>query len=217
MTPNQVLETIRDQVYETSANFWSDAEIYRYMWTAECELASLIECTEATCTAIPTVANQQEYTKPTNLIDIKRVTYGNKPLKKVTKREKDFYDFNLVDGTDFSGEPDSFYEWAALIGLYPIPTEVKSLTIYGIVQPTVITSASVAFTVPQEYTHYFIDFCLHRMYAKDQDETRSDRHFKIWENNLVKAKDKWMRKRVSGKVFVVKTEDQYPTTELGLI
>jgi hypothetical protein len=187
MTPNQVLETIRDQVYETSANFWSDAEIYRYMWTAECELASLIECTEATCTAIPTVANQQEYTKPTNLIDIKRVTYGNKPLKKVTKREKDFYDFNLVDGTDFSGEP------------------------------TVITSASVAFTVPQEYTHYFIDFCLHRMYAKDQDETRSDRHFKIWENNLVKAKDKWMRKRVSGKVFVVKTEDQYPTTELGLI
>ena len=217
MTPLQILDSIRDQVYETSANFWSDAEIYRYMWQAECEIAGLIECNELKNVSVSTVASQQEYTLPAGVLDITRVLYGNKPLKKVSKREKDFYDFNTVTSTDYNGEPDSFYEYGSLIGLYPVPTAIQVITLYYNGQPTEIAAASTTFSIPELFHHYLIDYCLSRMYAKDQDETRAGRHMQLWENNLIKAKNKWQRKKNSGKIFVVKTEDYYPTTELGVI
>jgi hypothetical protein len=39
MTPAQALTRVRTQINETTAAFWTDAEIYGYMWEAECILA----------------------------------------------------------------------------------------------------------------------------------------------------------------------------------
>lgn len=219
MTPSEILESIRDQVYESTANFWSDDEIYRYMWQAECELAGLIECNEISdSTTLDSTAGTQEYSIPSNFLSVSSVKYGNKLLKKVTKREKGFYDFNDVTSTDFSGEPDSFYVTPTHIVLYPVPPSTGvNITLIGIGQPTKLTTSSTSFSTSQLYHHYYIDYCLARMYAKDQDEVRSDRHMRLWENNIVRAKQKLAQSKRIGKFSVVKDEEMYPTTELGMV
>lgn len=219
MTPSEILESIRDQVYESSASFWSDDEIYRYMWQAECEIAGLIECNDIIdSTSLDSTSGTKDYTIPSNFLDVYSVKFGNKFLKKITEREKTYFDFNNVTSTDYSGEPDAFYLRGSTLSLYPNPTTTGvNITLIGNGQPTKLTSASTSFSIDQMFHHYIIDYCLSRMYAKDQDEVRADRHLRMWENSLVKAKQKWQNKKRSGKFNVVKDEDVYPTTDLGII
>lgn len=219
MTPSEILESIRDQVYESTSGFWTDDEVYRYMWQAECEIAGLIECNDITdSTTLDSTSGTKYYTIPSTFLDVYSVKFGNKILKKITEREKTFFDSNNVTSTDSSGEPDCYYIRGSVLSLYPIPnTTGTNITLIGNGQPTKLTTSSTAFSIDQIFHHYIIDYCLSRMYAKDQDEIRADRHYKIWENNLVKAKQKWQNKKKSGKFSVVKDEDVYPTTDLGII
>lgn len=217
MTPTQIKDSVRNQVYETSASFWSDAEIYTYLWFAECEIAGLIQCTEATDDTTTTVASTQEYAKPTDCLIVLRVTYDGAKLKRIDLTDQDALDGSAYGGSLSTGNANSYYEFGDNVGLYPIPDDAKTLKFWYIKQPTLKTDADIGWDVPTEFEHYLADYALYRMYLKEQDEGRASIHKQLFDQSVARAAQKWRINRERDRHSVVKTEEFYPITGLGLV
>ena len=217
MTPQQVVDTVRNQFYETSAKFVGDGEIRSYIWQAEMIAASKVECTETTNSATTTVSGTQEYAKPTNCIILTRVEWYGVKLKKIDMVDQDAIDGGGYGSSLSQGDPHSYYEYGTAIGLYPVPSSARTLKFFYLAEPVLTTGNSTSFTVPGFVTKYIADYALYRMYAKDQDNGRTVFHKNVWDNSLFEMKDEWARIRGRDKHNVVRDEDYYPSTDLGLI
>ena len=217
MTPAQLLATIRNQVYETEAAFYTDAEIYSYMWQAEQEIARVIRCTETVDSSTSTVADTEYYSLPSNAEYVYRVEWDGKKLKKIDFTDRDTVDFNQYGSTLDTGRPTFYYLWGNQIGLYPVPDQVKVIKFYYYAIPTVIDENSTALTIPSWLGQYIVDYALYRMYAKDQDDGRASFHRQQWEANLIRAQQSWSKRQSTDNYYVVRDTENYPETELGII
>lgn len=218
MIPSQILSTVRAQVYETTPAFYTDAEIYSYMWQGEQELTAQIPCTETIDTTSVTSASGTEYyNKPSDVLYIERVEWDNVKLKKIDYRDRDALDSNGYGSALSSGEPYAYYEYGSQIGLYPVPNSINNVTLHYIKEPAAIVTASTSFTIPSFFARHIVDYCLFRMYAKDQDDGRANFHRQQWEINLSRAKQAWSQRQFKDALPVVKDAGNYPETELGMI
>src|SRR5574343_500564 len=116
-----IVSSVRNQINETTASFWSDAEIELYKQEAIKEIC-LITLDRSYSITTPTVAGTQTYVGPgDDWIAYRRVLYDNTPLKCITIRDKDALHFNSAGGTDPSGTPEMYWFDDRYIYLYPIP------------------------------------------------------------------------------------------------
>jgi hypothetical protein len=217
MTPAQILASIRSQIDEATANFYTDNEIYAYMWQAECTINNEVECAESTDTSITTVNGTAEYTKPTDMIFAKRVWWYLMRMQKIDFRMLENQEGLSYGSTIQTGQPYAYYEYADKIGFYPTPNAAQAVKIWYIKQPVVLTSSSTAFTIPQLFHHLIPDYCLWRMWAKDQEENRAADHQNRWNLNLQIAKQSWAKYKNSDAIIVVKDGDRYPNTYAGMV
>jgi hypothetical protein len=212
MTPSEVYTLVRNQITETSPDFWGETELYTLIWNAEKILAAELGCVESFST-LSTAASTREYTRPVAAQRISRITYDSTKLKKIT-----FTDIDKIEGdTETSGDPEYYYEYGAYVGLVPTPIEIKTLKFYYNQIPTQLTSSSTAFSIPPEYAHYLADYVLSLMYIKDQQTGESDRHKAQWEKNLQQAKDQWGSRRAMDNYPITRDDEGYPFSDLGLI
>ena len=217
MTPTQVYNTVRNQFYEQDPSFIGEAELYSYMWQAEQEIAGQVECTQAYDNSTTTVASTQNYSKPSDCLYLKRVTWDTVKLKKEDQRAIDAQDGQGYGGSTTEGNVYSYYEWGSEIFLYPIPDSAKTLEFYYIKQPTLKTSSSTALDVPQIFHAIIPDYCLYRAYSKDQDVERAMFHKRLWDEGMKEALSKWSMRQYDDMFLVVKQEDNYNSTEFGII
>ena len=216
MTPSEVLTDIRNQINEQSAGFYSDEEIYAYMWNGEKILAETTGCAETTDSTLTTVAAQREYTIPSTVATLLRVEYDSYKLKKIDLTQLDQIEGKTYGGITTSGDPVYYYEFGNKIGLSSIPTAAKTLKLWVIAIPTKLTSTSTAFTIPNRYGDYLTDYCLFRMWAKDQQNDMADRFENRWEKNLSTVESKWKDVKFRDNYIQVKDEDQFEGTEIGI-
>lgn len=224
MTPAQVLTQVRDQTIDADASLCSDSEIYGYMWMAEQEISALSDGCEGRGN-VTLVSGTQEYALPTDAYFIRRAIYDtatsgeHQPLQRVDFRELEFADGG-GDGTDSTGEPVQYAVWNDKIILYPIPAAAqaaKLVTLWYVGSPTQITSVSTAFSVNKLFHPYIQEYCLYRVFAKDQDGERANFFLQRWQAGLAQSQIKWMKMKNYGKLHVVKDEDAHSSTELGII
>lgn len=212
MTPTEVYELVRAQLTEIDPDFWTEQEIYNLLWNAEIVLTTEVGCCETT-SLDDTIAATREYDRPANAIKISRVTYDRKKLKKIT-----FTDVDSLEGdTEDDGEPDYYYEYGKFIGLVPTPTEIKTIKFYYSMIPTKLTNVSTEFTIPEEFSHYLADYALYFAYLKDQQNSTANIHLGLWQNNLRLAKDQWGSRNSLDSYPVVRVEENYPFTDLGIV
>jgi hypothetical protein len=217
MTPAQILATVRAQIDEVTADFYSDDEIYAYMWQAEIEINNLTKCAEAIDTSTTTEVGTAEYAKPSDCLLIIRLLWDSNRMKKIDFRELENQEGLTYGHTIAQSQPYAYYEYGNNIGLYPTPNAAKTIKFYHIKQPAVITNVSTAFTIPQDFHHLIPDYCLWRMWGKDQEEPRAGFHKNQWEINLSRAVITWANHRRADKLGVVKDSDTYPNTYAGMI
>lgn len=216
MTPAQCLSTIRDQVVETSANFWTDAEIYRYMWSGESILNAQLGLYEANGTQ-NTFTGIESYDNPDELVYYTNINWDNQKLKQITFRDRDAIETPGYGGSYSEGQPHSYILYGNSIYLYPIPNSAKALIYRYIKEPAAIGSGSGSFSIPVAYTHFIADYALFRMYAKDQEADRAMFHKKLWDENIQMASDINGLKNKMDRYRVVNVEESYPQTDLGMI
>jgi len=214
MTPSDVLLSIRDQLYEPTAGFWTDAELYRYMGQAEQEIALNIKCTQFQ-TSTTTVTAQSMYTRPAAYY-IDRLTWDSVKLKKIDTTDLDALQRVAYGGLYTIGRSMHYYEYDDQIGLWPIPSYSAPLNVWGVQIPPG-TYVSSGFCVPA-YFHVMIqDYALYRAFAKDQNKDQSQFYKNQWDQAMVRAYTYWRQKTEGDFYRVVKEEDSYRNVELGMI
>lgn len=217
MTPAQALTLVRSQLNETAANFWTDAEIYAYMWEAENQLAQECGYTQAVTTHT-TVTDQSAYTAPDDCLKIARVTFDGKKLKKVTAEDIDRLDGTTVGSTIQSGKPTVYKEWGQNITLYKTPDDTygaEPLYFEFYKAPAVISGAT-DFTISNVAAQQLIpEYCLWRCKSKDKDKSAAD-HYQVWKAGIESAKVGKIDEEFWDEQVRVRDEDDYPGDVLGI-
>lgn len=216
MTPAQALTRTRTQLGETTAAFWSDAEIYGYLWEAECILTGKLGLNQAT-SSHTTVTGTSTYTFPDSLLRVERLTYNGKKLKKASFTDRDYLDGTDYGSTADTGNPEMYTEWAQQVYLYPVPDAAQTLGWFFYKAPAEITTASTVFTIKDEAIQQMIpDYAVWKCSLKDQEISRAERHKQSWEQNVLRAESMWSDKHQSDRISGVKDEDEYPGGFLGM-
>lgn len=216
MSVATALQSVRYQVYETTASFWSDDEIRSYLWQAECDLASEVQCVEIK-TTLTAATSTQEYSFASSIETVRRVTYDGERLKLVDLRTLDAIDDDATSGGVQTGDPTHYYLFGDnTLGLWPVPAASGSIVeVRGNGMPTEIASSTTQFTVPGLFHRDLIDYALYRCYLKDQDDGRANTHLQLWERSKEKARTKWRLRNTRGGYSIVKDEDIMHNTLAG--
>lgn len=215
MTPAQALTRVRTQLNETTAAFWTDAEVLGYMWEAECILAGKLGLFQAV-TAHTTVTDTSAYTFPDSMLRLSRLTYDGKKLKKADFTERDYLDGTNYGSTLQSGKPEIYVEWGQQAYLYPVPDAAATLRWFFLKAPSEITAAA-AFSVKDESLQQMIpDYCVWKCSLKDGELNRADRHKQAWEANVLRAESMWADKKGEDRIYHVQDEDEHAGGALGM-
>jgi len=216
MTPAQALSSVRNQLNETTAAFWSDAEIYGYLWEAESLLGAELGLFQA-YSAHTTVTGTSVYTFPDSLNRIENVTYDGKKLKAADMRDR-----ALLDGMDYgstrpTGNPEIYVPWNEKIYLSPVPTTAAALEFWFYKHPAQITTSSTVFSIQDLSIQQMLpDYAVWKASLKDQELNRADRHKQYWDENVRRAVGIWSDKKFNDRILVVKDEDDYSGGSFGM-
>lgn len=212
-TPSEMIDKIRRESGETEADYWTSTEIYEYMSDAQRLIGRVVPCV-LDSTAQDVIADTREYTIPDDVGIISRVTYDGRKIKAI-----DINQLGALEDTDSTstGRPEYYYQWGTEMGLSPVPDSTDELKIYFQKICSDVTNTS-SWAVPDWCTDIIPDYCLWRMYTKDQElSVEADSHQKSWLMGLDQLESDWNKRIYDDQYIVVRDEDNtYPGTSLGI-
>ena len=169
------------------------------IWRAETELAIqgwVIEKTLATVS----IAGTRELAWPSKTLAIREVRYDSKWLNKVTLKDDTKY-----DGSEPTGEPDSYAVWENTVILFPTPDiSAKSIQLRCYMAPEQLINAVDPLNVPDEYQIQLCDYVLAQMAFKDQNLPLASVYMGMWQQTVERARQQRKRRLRSDKNMVVK-------------
>lgn len=214
MTPLEILTAARQFHNAVGDDFWSDAELYNHLYFAATRLATEAECIENRYTTT-TVADQQEYARPTRSYRIKRVEYNGQKLGQIDFRELDSVYLNT--STTVTGTPQYYYEFDSVIGLYPTPdTGSVTITIYTYDYPSFPTATSVL-EIPVHYHPALVLGVRALMSPKELGHPNTGFYRDEWERAVIEVRRRERRRRRGDKFRRVLREEDLPNTQLGYL
>lgn len=213
-TPTEIATASRQRYNSVNDTFYSDAEIIDIVYEGELDLAQYALVIEDVDTSVTTVAGTQSYSLPSNTIAIRRVEYDGAKLKKINFREDDALTGSNSDQTT-QGTPQYYYEWNDKIYLRVLPDAAKTLRIHRYKEPTVLTTASTALSIPSRYHMNLIDYVVGEMAAKDKNFKVASYFNSRWELKKQRAKLFEQKRRRRDSMPVVNSEEVLGVTVLG--
>jgi hypothetical protein len=179
MTPTELETFIRQRYNAVGDNFFSQAEIFNYLWAGQMELAQETFCIKNTYTTT-SVNGQRAYDYPSTALSIGRVEYDGQRVY-----PNDFVDDDGLTGNNpglaSTGRPQNYQQWDDQIYFRPAP-DTAGLTIklftYDLPsQPTAIGSIDV----PNRYHLMLVDYALYCMLSKDKNRALASDYFMQWQ------------------------------------
>lgn len=211
MTPDEIVSYAKQNYNATGDDFFSDDELYKHIWQAESILARECNAIEDTY-ATTTVADQQEYTFPTDALAIKAASYDGRDLRRIN-----FKDFKrlYMENPTASGIPVAFSQFNRTLYLGPTPSDALDLELWTFNKPAEVTSTS-SLDVDEEFHLGIVNFLLWRMALKDQNFQLAAEYKALWDEEKQRCLS-WSRKKLTaaGYNFVV-DEDSLQMAWLGL-
>lgn len=184
MTPTAIELYARNSYNAVNDTFWTQDEIFGYIYGASLIMAKDAKCIERTYTTTTGVGTQ-EYDFPTNVMGIKRITYGGMKLTQITMREDDqltSYNQTITD----QGTSAFYWIWNETISLRPIPGAATTLKLWTYNYPGVV-SVNSTLEIPERYHVELTNFVLMKMAAKDQNYEAAQYYEKKFDEDVKKV------------------------------
>jgi hypothetical protein len=219
MTPSEIETAARRMLNAVGSKFWSSEEIIgNYLYFAALEMAQETFCIQNRYTQ-STVADQQEYTVPARMLSIKRVTYDSSKLQPISRLKLDSIDVNT--NTTVTGTPQYYYHEDDVFGLYPAPTEVKTLGLTTYDAPDVPTSTSTLQIPIRFHGHLVIGVAWH-MSLKELGHPNQRTYEFQWHgagnpSSAINQVRKAIRMMNKDQFHTVTLEENQPSTVLGMV
>jgi hypothetical protein len=148
LAESTMIAAIRYLLNESTASFFSDAEIRVWIAQAAGDISSKTLCYETTAGDITLVADQLEYDAPAGLLKPRALTYQKKGLIRILPHQIG----HLTHRT--SGPPEEYYFLANKIGLWPLPDAsiaTQTVSVYGAVFTKAIANIPEWYEVPANW------------------------------------------------------------------
>lgn len=163
----------------------TDADILRWVNDAMRDIAlrnNLLEVKAVTAT----VADQQDYTLPSDLLTLHSVRYGTDKLASMTLQEADAF----LDKSSATGIPMHYSVWGRTISLYPRPANATtSLNIYYTRQPLVVSTNADTPEIPAAYHLRLVEYCIAQAYELDSEMASYAAKMQQFNANVASTKD----------------------------
>lgn len=214
MTPQEISDASRNNLNALQDTFWTDTEILGLMYQTMLEMARQTNCIDTIDTSVVSVNGQADYTKPTGMMEIWRITYNGAKLQRIDLRE--FDSINPNNNLN-SGTPFYYLEYDSIITLYPTPdTAALQVKIWAYSEPVVPTAGSTL-EIPTTYHDAIIIGTTFRMCPKETAHPLTEFWKLRWTESLAEVKAHVRRKKRGDKFAVVLTEENTLQTQLGII
>lgn len=148
-----------------------------------------------------TVAGTREYSFPTQLISIDRITYDGEKLEPISMSEDDILTMRDEDSTT-QGTPRYYYTFNEIVFLRPIPDDAKTLRIWSIIKPQRLTTVTATIEISEQYHTCLADFVLHRMALKERDFQAAREYQVLWAQHVADA-EIWERAKYDNDILPV--------------
>ena len=188
-TISEIITSVRYQINEATASFWSDAEITTYINEAQEILATETKCLSkyySHTLEADDIVNSREVRFYSDFValDDGGIIYDGKPLEQTSLNalNEHFSGWRTTTGT-----PSRFYLRSDYIGFFPIPTAGVVIEYFGIERATELSGSTVPLSgdyrtvaFRRHLGNYAIAMC---WYAKHED-TRGDRFMGFFEKGI---------------------------------
>lgn len=223
MTVQQMLDFIRNRHNEASASTpnWSDDELFALI-EAKCnEALSILGLYEAIDTSLSTLTSTNEYTIPTDIVRLRRVSVNGIPLKYVNWRQ---YESRQSSGTIASGSPREWTQFAGTLFFDKTPsTASQTIKLLCEKRQGSITSISSTINAPTVFHYAICDGVLADTFAKDLNMGMAQFYERRWSGSDGRGGHKAdmreyakRRKRVGSPTTVIDA-DSVNETEHGVV
>jgi hypothetical protein len=215
---SDIYSRVKRQFGDESGVQLTDDDILRYINSGQREIVmqneGLLEKTALTST----VANQQEYDLPVDLLILKFISLKyTDQLSYFKLRGLKTTDFNeYIDG--WSGTalgtaaPYVYTIFSGKIILFPIPdtSVVDALKIYYNRKPVDVAGSSDTPDLPELYHEALVKYCLQQAYEMDEDWDASQLKGSALDSDiaLLRGREEW-REQETYPVITVRQEDEY--------
>jgi hypothetical protein len=207
MIVSEIQTYIKRQFGDESGVQVTDADILRWINSAQKQIVLQNESLLEKTTTTNTVIGQQVYTLPVDLLKLSAVSYRNSTTTAYFRlKGYSLSEFNeKVDGWDGStesGDPFCYTISENNIILYPVPNTavLAGLKVYYNRKPVVVTLTTDTPELPELYHDTIIKFCLQQAYEVDEDWDAVGNKAQEFDRevNLLRGTSEW------------KTQEHYP-------
>ena len=183
-TANDIITNVRQILNETTASFWTDAELLDWIDEAVKDIVSKSHCLEDTATIVLST-NTKAYSwsgaSDYVIIEPEGVFFLNHNTSKYTKLVNDK---TVIGHTSNEGQPTHWYEFGNEVHVWPVPTSAYSgSTIYAdyIPVPTKIIATTGNIETPAIYDNAIVWYVVSMAKAKDKNANESAVFMKIYD------------------------------------
>lgn len=213
MTVTQILEGARNNLNALSDTLWSDSELLIALYRAMSRLAKESQCIQ-TSSSQNTVAGTSDYSAPTDLSEIWRVTYDGTKLQKIDRRLLDSMNPN---GVTSSGNPAYYLLEGSTITLYPTPSAVAALKTFYFAIPSAVPASGDTLAIPARYHDELTILLTAEMCPKDTGHPFT----MLWRSEsdraIARVVSHIRKMRRSDRMALVKLEEACVSGEFGIV
>ena len=179
MIAQEIIDDVRNELVETVAAFWSNAELLRLLNRAEKDFCNKVRMLEGKAT-LSTQVGIMNYPLPSNWLSAKGVTYDNinddgvhsiqrlRPtnLEKMLQENPSFRD---VSTTDRFGCPARYFVWGREIWLDRGPDKVTTVELWFKSKPIPLTVTTQSINVDDSLSDALYHYMLWKAWSKEKE------------------------------------------------
>ena len=126
-TLSDIRTDVRNRLIETTADFFTNAELLTWINYGYKNFVQRTEWLEK-MRAYPIVANQYDYTLPSDLVKVQKVRYRDNQTVEIQDLEEWFDSVGTFQGTGTPPQIYRLFPWHSTLRIYPIPSAASEAT-----------------------------------------------------------------------------------------
>jgi hypothetical protein len=192
ITAQTVIDRARVDLNETTASFWSDAQLLTWVDEAVREIVYETRCLEAGSSSYVLSGTSRSFTLPgvTTVLDVEKVEHDSG----VSTDVQQIFDLDRVPFSRMRlgaekerGRPKTFAVWNYYLWIFPIPDSNQSgttLYMYYLPTPTGCKSAASPIETPSYFDGALVDFVVAKAYLKLGEVDKAIKRLAIYEKRI---------------------------------
>ena len=195
VTVATIITRARYDINESTASFWSDAELTTWINQAIWEITAKTRCLEKAVSTQTLAEDDYDYSISGDWLSIETIihdsgtTTGDSDTSEAGRR---LHTLKRIDIRDFghtreTGRPKQYAVWNDTLYIWPIPDSDQSgttLILFSVNLPTGVTSTSSAIETPAYFDHSILNYVKAKAYFKDKREAKGNYYMALFENAL---------------------------------